>query len=289
MPAVEVCVVAYRNADTIGALIDSLRLVPDLTLALHDNGPGGETLEVARRHAEAANLSFRGEVCPRGNCGFAAGCNSLAASSAADDLLFLNPDAVIVSWPPALRAQGRIVGPVVRNPSGELAHVWGTRRMLRDELMLRWARRAPRRPRGHGYVSGAALLVERRTFESLHGFDEGFFMYYEDIDLCRRAIDVGVPVVLEDSWVVVHTGGHSVGRSAESLTRAFVTSYESGRRFHELAGHSLHGFDLLTATDSGLRAVAFRLLPRRRAAAKANGTVARIAVGNLLRAFTPRE
>lgn len=279
--SVEVCVVAYRNEDTIGALVESLRHVPEASLALHDNGPDAATLPVAAQAAASAGIAFRGEACNAGNCGFGAGCNALAATSSATELLLLNPDAAVVAWPDGLSARGRIVGALVQGPDGTPSHIWGTSRRLRDEALLRWARRTPRRPVGAGYVSGAAMLVGRDTFSSLGGFDEDYFMYYEDIDLCTRAVAAGIPVVLEPEWVVVHEGGHSVGRSVESLTRAFMTSYESGRRFHGKSGH-VRGYDALVLADSTARAVAFRTARTRRPDASANAAVARAAVRRLL-------
>ena len=280
MTILEVCVVAYRNEDTIGALIRSLTAVPGATLAIHDNGPQGSTLAAATRLAEQTGIVLRGERCADGNCGFGAGCNRLARSSAAAQVLFLNPDAAVRHWPTDLAAGGRIVGALVQTAEGEPAQVWGTRRDLRDEALLRWLRRKPERPAGTGYVSGAAMLIDRDTFITLGGFDERYFMYYEDIDLCRRANAAGVDVVLEPGWRVVHEGGHSVGRSAEALTRAHLNSYHSGRRFHAEQGRA-RGYDALVLADSTARAIAFRVLARRRADAAANAAVAGAALRSL--------
>jgi GT2 family glycosyltransferase len=273
--------VAYRNEDTIAALIESLRSMPSATVAVHDNGPGAGTLEVAAQAARAAGISFRGEACPDGNCGFGAGCNRLVAGSAAVDLLFLNPDARVERWPSGLTARGRIVGALVQSPDGAPAYVWGTSRRLRDEVRLRWLRRRPRAPTGTGYVSGAAMLVSRECFNDLGGFDEGYFMYYEDIDLCTRARERGIPVLVEPTWVVCHEGGHSVGRSVESLRRAHLISYESGRRYHAKRGRA-RAYDALVLADSAARAVAFRLSRKRHPDAVANAAVARVATRSLL-------
>jgi N-acetylglucosaminyl-diphospho-decaprenol L-rhamnosyltransferase len=280
-PSLEVCVVAYRNEATIGALIKSLRDVPNAAVALHDNGPEAGTLGVAAQAARAAGIPFRGEPCPDGNCGFGAGCNRIVASSTATDVLFLNPDARVEHWPPGLAARGRIVGALVQSPDGAPSHVWGTGRRLRDEVRLRWLRRRPQTPTGTGYVSGAAMLVNRERFNDLGGFDEGYFMYYEDIDLCTRATERGIPVVIDPTWVVSHEGGHSVGRSVESLTRAHLTSYESGRRYHAKRGDA-RGYDALVLADSAARAVAFRLSRKRSPDAVANAAVARVAARSLL-------
>ncbi|MBV9920930.1 MAG: hypothetical protein JOY78_08795, partial [Pseudonocardia sp.] len=117
---------AYQNEQTIGPLVASLSLLgPDIGLALHDNGPAAGTLDVARGEAARAGVAFRGERCASGNCGFGAGCNALARTSDADDLLFLNPDARILSWPDGLTARTGILGATVLGQDGRSLHTMG--------------------------------------------------------------------------------------------------------------------------------------------------------------------
>ena len=71
--------------------------------------------------------------------------------------------------------------------------------------------------RGPGEVewaSGACLLVRRTVLERLGGWDAGFFLYSEDVDLCRRAWSAGFTVRYEPSAHVVHEGGASAPRGA---------------------------------------------------------------------------
>jgi N-acetylglucosaminyl-diphospho-decaprenol L-rhamnosyltransferase len=275
---VEVCVVAYESAATLPALVASLALFGDgVGLAVHDNGPGAATLDVAREAAAAAGIPLRAEACATGNCGFARGCNTLAGTSQADELLFLNPDALVLSWPAGLSAGGRLVGPRIVDTGGEETLTYGGTRTLGDEVALRWLRTRPTVPRGRGYVSGAAMLVDRERFLTLGGFDEGYFMYYEDIDLCHRAQDAGMPVVLEDGWRVEHVGGHSVGRSPAGVRRSLLRSYRSGRRYHERRGHSVRGYDVLCAVDALARAAFRAPLPRTRPRATADWAVFKVA------------
>src|SRR3712207_2645322 len=64
------------------------------------------------------------------------------------------------------------------------------------------------------WVSGACVLVRRSALERLGGFDEGFFMYCEDRDLCKRLHDLGLPVRYEPDAVAVHEGGASAPRAS---------------------------------------------------------------------------
>ena len=58
-------------------------------------------------------------------------------------------------------------------------------------------------------VSGALMLIRRRVFDGIAGFDEGFFLHCEDLDLCRRARDAGARVVCANDIRVVHRKGTS--------------------------------------------------------------------------------
>ncbi|MCQ2189511.1 MAG: glycosyltransferase family 2 protein [Paludibacteraceae bacterium] len=60
------------------------------------------------------------------------------------------------------------------------------------------------------YVCGAAMMMRRETFEKVGGFDENFFMYYEDQDLCNRIRQTGVRIVNEPSAVIKHLEGTSI-------------------------------------------------------------------------------
>src|SRR5207237_6661490 len=78
------------------------------------------------------------------------------------------------------------------------------------------------------WLSGACLLVRRRLLEELDGFDEGFFMYCEDTDLCRRTWDVGRSVRFVAEAKAEHEGGQSAPRS--SLLPVLARSRRSVRR-----------------------------------------------------------
>jgi GT2 family glycosyltransferase len=70
------------------------------------------------------------------------------------------------------------------------------------------------RPGPQEWVSGACMLVRRDVLERLGGWDEGFFLYCEDIDLCRRIRDLGLEVLYEPRATARHVGGGSAPRTA---------------------------------------------------------------------------
>lgn len=244
---------AFRSEQVIAQAISSAVLIPCVSVAVCDNGPGANSLAAAIEAARTAGIPIRTIVCPE-NPGFAVACNRLASESDADWLVFLNPDARMVSWPWTASAPpaNTILGGEQRSSQGDPVRAHGVEYRVRDEMRRSWFRRTPPRPDGAGFVGGGALAIERNLFHDLGGFDEHFFMFYEDIDLCFRAHEAGAKIFASAQWEVIHDLGHSARRD---LRAALLTSYSSGRRFHHLHGNSLWTYDIYVATDAALRAL----------------------------------
>jgi len=95
-------------------------------------------------------------------------------------------------------------------------------RAYRREFSLETARRDA------GWLSGACVLVRRSAFDEIGGFDDGYFMYFEDVDLGYRLGKAGYRNVYEPAAVVAHSGAHSTSdHSAEMIT----VHHQSARRF----------------------------------------------------------
>jgi N-acetylglucosaminyl-diphospho-decaprenol L-rhamnosyltransferase len=71
-----------------------------------------------------------------------------------------------------------------------------------------------------GWLSGALLLIRREAFEEIGGFDDAYFMYFEDVDLGRRLADSGWSSLYVTSATAVHTGAHSTRRAASAMNKA---------------------------------------------------------------------
>ena len=169
------------------------------------------------------------------NEGFSAGNNRGIAQTRSEFVLLLNPDAMLL--PRALdvlvataRAQPRagIVGPLVLDSDGHVqAGSFGRFPTLGSAVELR-AWRAVQRLRGNSglsprglaraasveWVTGAAMLVRRAAMDEVGPLDEGYFLYYEDLDWCHRMRDCGWDVILEPQAEVVHARGVATGKSA---------------------------------------------------------------------------
>lgn len=119
---------------------------------------------------------------------------------------------------------------------------------------------APTR-RDAGWLSGACLLVRRSAFEAIGGFDEGYFMYFEDVDLGYRLGLAGGRNVYEPTAAVVHTGAHST--SGDESARMLDAHHRSARRFLSVRYPGPLLWPLRTLLGLGLRLRS--LLLRRRA------------------------
>jgi N-acetylglucosaminyl-diphospho-decaprenol L-rhamnosyltransferase len=277
--ALEVCVVAYGSASFVDSWLAGSRAL-SACLAVADNEKGSPTLRALGQASDFNTPAVR-SLALEHNPGFGAACNSLAATSDATWLLLLNPDAKVVEWPtsPDFPTSGTIYGAQQLRPSGDRIHSSGKSWTVRDEIAVAWLRKHPEPPSGVGYVSGGAMLVEREVFLKLGGFDEGFFLFYEDIDLCLRAGKMGTAVSVDPDFVVHHELGHSARQDWESALR---WSFESGEKFHRKHRNGVRRYRLFVVVDSFLRSFFFAAT-REPQKSRAHRVLGRKAVARLLR------
>ena len=183
------------------------------------------------------------------NRGFAAAANRGVRETDAPFVLLLNPDAEITGGELSAllkvardRSRAGAVGLLVRNPDasiqpsarrvpgiGEgLAHAFLGRvapenRFSRHYTMADWDRMSEREVE---WVSGSAMLVRREAFEQVEGFDEGYFMYVEDVDLCTRLRAAGWRVLFSPEVEVTH----EVGISARTVSKRMA--YEHSKSIY---------------------------------------------------------
>jgi GT2 family glycosyltransferase len=172
------------------------------------------------------------------NRGFAHGCNVGWSRGAAPYVLFLNPDATIE--PESVRVLASVldrdervgaVGPKILEPSGttdlpqrrfpRLRSTYAYALFL-NQLFPRaaWSSELVTDPDAYEHaaspewISGACLMTRRSVLERLGGWDERFFLYCEDKDLCRRIRDLGYDIRFEPAAGALHVGGASAPRPA---------------------------------------------------------------------------
>ncbi len=165
------------------------------------------------------------------NLGFGTGCNRGAALASGDALLFLNPDCHVevdtISRLRQVAAHDSGIGLIGVNVVGTDGKTEPASRR-RDPLLRRALSSMAGLPRWTALpgiempapnasiaiedvdaVSGAAMYLPRRAFERVGGFDEGYFLHCEDLDLCRRVRDAGLRVVCANDVRVEHAKGTS--------------------------------------------------------------------------------
>lgn len=104
-------------------------------------------------------------------------------------------------------------------------------------------------PRDAGWLSGSCLLVRRSAFAEIGGFDTGYFMYFEDVDLGYRLGRAGYRNVYSPDAVVTHTGAHSTSERADQMSSAH---HASARRFLRVRyPRRIHG-PIRAVTSAGL-------------------------------------
>jgi GT2 family glycosyltransferase len=212
-PDVSVVVVTYESSACIARCIDALsaHLNPREILVVDNNSNDG-TVE-ALANAPSVEVIVNGS-----NAGFGRACNVGAARSRSEAILFLNPDALIhrvdkarfrtlvdsahgvhgfASSGPAAFKENAITMDVLDQAFTPLKP--------REITLPRWPRRRP------DWVSGSALLVNGSEFRDVGGFDERFFLYYEDRELCARYRRAGAPIKVSRSIELAHEFGTSSG------------------------------------------------------------------------------
>jgi len=92
-----------------------------------------------------------------------------------------------------------------------------------------------------GWLSGSLMLLRREAWEQVGGFDPKYFMYCEDMDLCRRLAEAGWQNVYVPSAVITHVGGHSTSRASSAMLREhhralhiYLSEHYRGRRWAPL-------------------------------------------------------
>lgn len=173
------------------------------------------------------------------NAGFVRSCNNGAARARGDYLFFLNNDTLVrPGWLDELVQTFEnvpnvgIAGSKLFFEDGQQQEVGGIIWRMGDGW--NWGRLGDSKDprfcflRDADYVSGAALMIKRDTFESLRGFDELYVpAYYEDTDLCFRVRAMGKRVVVQPASEIVHLEGISAGTDVRG----------SGMKRYQLINH----------------------------------------------------
>jgi N-acetylglucosaminyl-diphospho-decaprenol L-rhamnosyltransferase len=246
----DVVVVSYNTREHLRTCLESVLRDDPGTVIVVDNGSSDGSVEMVQSQFPSVQLIFD----PR-NRGYGAAANLGFAASTTECVVLLNSDTVLSPGTLASlsaylheHAQVGIVGPRLRNLDGTLqrscfpfpspltaflgeTHLGYLIRFV-PVLRARHPRTWPHNePREMPWILGAALAIRRAAFEQIGGFDEAFFMYAEEIDLCYRMQRRGWKIHYAPVADVVHFGGASTSRYRSAMRVQF---YASIARFYHL-------------------------------------------------------
>lgn len=243
LPIISVVIVNYRSWDKLQLCLDSLLKYPPskatVSIIVVDNCSNDNKFSAFEEQFPSVNFQLN-----KGNLGFANGCNTGAKAAKGDYLLFLNPDTevttgaldalldAIQAFPPY-----SIVSTHKSKANGKYERVerffprWYTltglgkslHRLLiskqlsidfdlnKDVVFPEW-------------LSGSVIFIRQKDLEDLGGWNEKFWMYSEDVDLCKRAVARGGQMALLQNVTIIHNHGGSsrINPETTALTKTEV-------------------------------------------------------------------
>ena len=249
-PAIAAVLVNYNAGDelrhALQSIVEAMGRTPWEAVVV-DNASTDGSAAIATEFAPVVRLLRNAE-----NVGFARGVNQGIAATRAPGVLIMNPDCrldrtAVNTLLAELNAHPAcaIAGPRILNPDGSVQgsargdpNMWtgmfGRTGALRRALpwlpiarrnVVTGAAEDGREPSvAVDWVSGACMLARREALEAVGGFDERYFMYWEDADLCRRLRARGFHVRYVPAAVAVHNVGHSSRTAQAASIRAFHAS-----------------------------------------------------------------
>ncbi|NOZ48969.1 MAG: glycosyltransferase family 2 protein [Chloroflexi bacterium] len=241
-----ILIVNWNTGAVLMQCLHSLRvqaLPEDWEIIVMDNASQDDSVEILRSQFPNVLLQASTE-----NIGYARGNNLAAAQAQGRYLLLLNPDTIasqetlaallafmeehphIGACSPRLLLSDGSPQPYAfgadPRPGYLLRRGWN--RLVHHRSLHDWAIDTPQVV---DWVSGACLLVRRQAWEQVGGFDEAFFMYFEDIDLCLRIRHAGWQIMYNPRVEITHLGGRSLRQNPDAQ-RAYRQSLHHFYRKH---------------------------------------------------------
>jgi GT2 family glycosyltransferase len=261
-PRVSVVMVVYQTGEALIKSIEHVLAEPlvDEFVIIDNGSPAAEAERLrALGRTEARVVLQQGH----GNVGFARGANMGAETARGEYIVFLNPDAnlqdgCIEALVSAFEKQPvpTVVGARVMNTDGteqrggrrgevtpvttllSFGHLTSVFKSLAKFEIHREDEALPEAPVPMPTISGACFALRRADFELLGGFDEGYFLHVEDIDLCWRARQAGGQVLFQPAAEVIHLGHTSLEHPLKvefhkgvGLSRYFIKRADTVQRY----------------------------------------------------------
>lgn len=215
-----VVVVNFASCDLITANLDPLTLDESETVVVVvDNFSS----DIERRRIAKSGSERGWEILtPSSNLGFGSGMN-LGISRALDlgctEILLLNPDVTLTPqslshlWSHARSNPASIISPTILRPDGS---VWFAGGQIDLDTGTTRTRPRPGLQGSDGWLTGACLMMSAQAWTQSGGFDDRYFMYWEDVDLTRRFLSAGGQLEVLETVQAVHAVGATQGTDRKS-------------------------------------------------------------------------
>ncbi len=217
-----IIIVNYNTKNFLKNCLDSIfkyypGQVPEVIVV--DNNSSDGSAGMVRKNFPAVKL-----IANQKNIGFGAANNQGAEAAENDFLFFLNSDIIIKEdiFSPALKVFAQsshlgILAPLLLLPNNQpQPYAYGSfpslLRLAKQKIISSpKVKLAANQSQIVDWVSGAAMAVRKKVFAQIGGFDQNFFMYFEDIDLCWRARQAGWLTGVCPFFSLIHFGGQAGG------------------------------------------------------------------------------
>ncbi|MDH5405201.1 MAG: glycosyltransferase family 2 protein [Candidatus Aminicenantes bacterium] len=239
-----IIIVNYNSSDFLKKCLASLYQSNPTTpfeVLVVDNSSSDNSVEMVRRDFPQITLIENKE-----NIGFAPANNQALQRCRGEFVLFLNPDTMLLSGSVDALVETMqkgnkvgILGCRLLNEDGTLQLSWGRMVNLANEfwqrfisrryekgnrLITRHLQRKSRQLHHPHWVTGACMLARREALEEVGDFDQNFFMFLEDVDLCHRIRKKGWEILYTPSAEVIHLRGKSMETNRAAALKAYRKS-----------------------------------------------------------------
>ena len=248
MKTIAVCIISYNTRDLLRECLRSVLMQNADEIIVVDNASTDGSVEMMK--AEFPSIPL---IALEKNLGFGTASNRGIKNCRSEHIFLLNADAIMNAG--SLQALNRylethphvaMIGPRVLNPDGTVQtscfyyptppHVFlyisGFYKLIPRLPILKkrsLQKAASEMAMDVPWILGAALAFRRETFETLGGFDESFFLYFEEVDLCYRLFLQGKQIHFVPEAEVVHVGGAS---TTQNRTWFYIQFFRSLARFY---------------------------------------------------------
>ena len=242
VPTFSFVIVTYNSRDTIELCLESIATHTALSyeVAVVDNSPDCQTCHAVRKYAATHPEVSLQLIKPEKNLGFGRGCNLGVIRTSGEYVFFLNPDTQLMNDAASSLMQCLVeqpgtlaAGPAIFDSEGtvtrtcrrlpHLGHV-----MLDATGLDQWCGAYKMTRFSHDYpkqvqqIIGAAIVMRRSDYKRLGGMDEQFFIYFEEVDLCKRIKEAGGDIWFWPRAQVQHLAGRSCETDTVRARMIFV-------------------------------------------------------------------